>query len=181
MMAGPSSGMCSSPAMSKRAKGIGVNRPMASITFWGSTFSTGSGVLAATGTSATGLASGVANVVNHGGPVSNGAQPHAFVFPPVWYSNLGSGAVVEQSYAADPLAAGWWRATNANNGQEIAAGESATELVHIGQMAIIAGLSFETFIDTVFNFPTFAEAYRVAGFDLLKQQRTRASKPAAAE
>lgn len=63
-----------------------------------------------------------------------------------------------------------------------AAGESATELVHIGQMAIIAGLSFETFIDTVFNFPTFAEAYRVAAFDLLKQQRARSSaKPVAAE
>lgn len=63
-----------------------------------------------------------------------------------------------------------------------AAGESATDLVHIGQMAIIAGLGFETFIDTVFNFPTFAEAYRVAAFDLLKQQRARASaKPAAAE
>jgi NAD(P) transhydrogenase len=63
-----------------------------------------------------------------------------------------------------------------------AAGESATELVHIGQMAIIAGLTFETFIDTVFNFPTFAEAYRVAAFDLLKQQRARVSaKPAAAE
>jgi NAD(P) transhydrogenase len=54
-----------------------------------------------------------------------------------------------------------------------AAGESATELVHVGQMAIIAGLGFETFIDTVFNFPTFAEAYRVAAFDLLKQQRAR--------
>ena len=76
----------------------------------GSAFSTGSGVLTATGTSAVSLASGVANVVNHGGPVSNGAQPHAFVFPPVWYSNLGTGAVVEQSYAADPLAAGWWPA-----------------------------------------------------------------------
>lgn len=63
-----------------------------------------------------------------------------------------------------------------------AAGESATELVHIGQMAIVSGLTFETFIDTVFNFPTFAEAYRVAAFDLLKQQRARAShKPAAAE
>jgi NAD(P) transhydrogenase len=63
-----------------------------------------------------------------------------------------------------------------------AAGESATELVHIGQMAIIGGLTFDTFIDTVFNFPTFAEAYRVAAFDLLKQQRARISaKPAAAE
>jgi NAD(P) transhydrogenase len=63
-----------------------------------------------------------------------------------------------------------------------AAGESATELVHIGQMAIIAGLTFETFIDTVFNFPTFAEAYRIAAFDLLKQLRARTpAKPLAAE
>ena len=62
-----------------------------------------------------------------------------------------------------------------------AAGESATELVHLGQMAIISGLTYETFIDSVFNFPTFAEAYRVAAFDLLKQQRARVSaKPAAA-
>ena len=91
----------------------------------GSAFSTASGVLTATGTSATGLASGVANLVNHGGPVSNGAQPHAFVFPPVWYSNLGTGAVVEQSYAADPLAAGWWRASNTTNSQEAAAGKAS--------------------------------------------------------
>jgi NAD(P) transhydrogenase len=63
-----------------------------------------------------------------------------------------------------------------------AAGESATELVHIGQMAIVGGLRFETFVETVFNFPTFAEAYRVAAFDLLKQQHARGSaKPAAAE
>ena len=61
-----------------------------------------------------------------------------------------------------------------------AAGESATELVHIGQMAIIGGLGFDTFIDTVFNFPTFAEAYRVAAFDLLKQQRARSSAKAVA-
>ncbi len=63
-----------------------------------------------------------------------------------------------------------------------AAGESATELVHIGQVAVVGGLGFETFIETVFNFPTFAEAYRVAAFDLLKQMRSRvSSKPAAAE
>jgi NAD(P) transhydrogenase len=62
-----------------------------------------------------------------------------------------------------------------------AAGESATELVHVGQMAIIAGLTFETFIDTVFNFPTFAEAYRIAAFDLLKQRARHPAKPAAAE
>ena len=91
----------------------------------GSAFSSAAGLLPATGTSAVSLASGVANLVNHGGPVSNGAQPHAFVFPPVWYTNLGSRAVVEQSYAADPLAAGWWRGSNANNTQEAAAGKAS--------------------------------------------------------
>jgi NAD(P) transhydrogenase len=63
-----------------------------------------------------------------------------------------------------------------------AAGEGATELVHIGQLAILGKLPYETFIDCVFNFPTFAEAYRVAAFDMLKQSRKPVSaKPVAAE
>lgn len=48
-----------------------------------------------------------------------------------------------------------------------AAGESAAELVHIGEMAILGGLGFEIFIDATFNFPTYAEAYRIAAFDIL--------------
>ena len=66
----------------------------------------------------------MANIVNHGGPVINGAIPHAFVSQPAWYSNLGAGAVVEQSYAADPLLAGWWP-TGGNNGQTAAAGKAS--------------------------------------------------------
>jgi NAD(P) transhydrogenase len=49
------------------------------------------------------------------------------------------------------------------------AGEGATELVHIGQMAMVGGLSVEeAFLDRVFNFPTLAEAYRIAALDLVR-------------
>jgi NAD(P) transhydrogenase len=46
-----------------------------------------------------------------------------------------------------------------------AVGEHATELVHVAQMALVGGLSLDAFVDNVFNFPTLAEAYRVAALD----------------
>ncbi len=82
----------------------------------GSAHTTNAGLLTATGTSGASLASGVVSVVNNGGPVTNGAQSTAWIFPPVWYSNLGSNAIVEQSYAADPLVSGWWPKTG-NSGR----------------------------------------------------------------
>jgi NAD(P) transhydrogenase len=48
-------------------------------------------------------------------------------------------------------------------------GNSATELIHLGQMALQQGVLIESFIDNVFNFPTYAEAYRVAASDILGQ------------
>jgi len=44
-------------------------------------------------------------------------------------------------------------------------GTSATELVHIGQAAIAFGASIDYFVDAVFNYPTFAECYKVAALD----------------
>jgi NAD(P) transhydrogenase len=44
-------------------------------------------------------------------------------------------------------------------------GESATELVHIGQTAMALGGTIAYFRDAVFNYPTLAEAYKVAGLD----------------
>jgi NAD(P) transhydrogenase len=46
-----------------------------------------------------------------------------------------------------------------------AIGTGATELIHIGQavMAFDGGLDY--FVDTVFNYPTLAECYKVAGLD----------------
>ena len=49
-------------------------------------------------------------------------------------------------------------------------GEGATELVHVGQIAILAGWDVDQFVDNVFNFPTLAEAYRVAAFDVCKRR-----------
>jgi NAD(P) transhydrogenase len=46
-------------------------------------------------------------------------------------------------------------------------GDGATELVHIGQMALIANLPVDTFIQTTFNFPTMAEAYRLAALEIV--------------
>jgi NAD(P) transhydrogenase len=62
-----------------------------------------------------------------------------------------------------------------------AAGETAADLVHIGQMAILGGMTFETFIDAIFNFPTYAESYRIAALDLLGKRAQRAPATAAAE
>lgn len=62
-----------------------------------------------------------------------------------------------------------------------AAGETAADLVHIGQMAILGKMSFETFIDAIFNFPTYAESYRIAALDLLGKRGQRAARIAAAE
>ena len=44
-------------------------------------------------------------------------------------------------------------------------GEGATELVHIGQAVIAHGGRLDYFIETVFNYPTLAEAYKVAALD----------------
>ncbi|QDV08990.1 Soluble pyridine nucleotide transhydrogenase [Planctomycetes bacterium Poly30] len=59
-----------------------------------------------------------------------------------------------------------------------ALGEGSAELVHLGEMAMLGGLKPEVFVDRTFNFPTMAEAYRVAVQDLLAKARTaRGSVP----
>lgn len=46
-----------------------------------------------------------------------------------------------------------------------AIGESATEIIHIGQAVLAMGATIDYFTNNVFNFPTFAEAYQVAALD----------------
>lgn len=46
-----------------------------------------------------------------------------------------------------------------------ACGAQATELVHMGQMALIHEADVSVFIDNVFNFPTYGEAFRIAALD----------------
>lgn len=44
-------------------------------------------------------------------------------------------------------------------------GESATELVHLGLMVLTSGAGIDTFIQSVFNFPTLSEMYKYAAYD----------------
>ncbi len=44
-------------------------------------------------------------------------------------------------------------------------GTGAAELIHIGQAVFALNGTIDYFVDTVFNYPTFAECYKVAGLD----------------
>jgi NAD(P) transhydrogenase len=50
-----------------------------------------------------------------------------------------------------------------------AIGDRAAEIVHIGQVVLTFGASIEYFRDAVFNYPTLAEAYKVAALDGLNK------------
>ena len=44
-------------------------------------------------------------------------------------------------------------------------GESATELIHIGQAVMALGGTLDYLVETVFNYPTLAETYKIAALD----------------
>ncbi len=48
-------------------------------------------------------------------------------------------------------------------------GEGATELIHMGQLALLAGFTVDVFVENVMNFPTLAEAYRIAALNLINK------------
>jgi NAD(P) transhydrogenase len=48
-------------------------------------------------------------------------------------------------------------------------GEAATEIIHIGQAVMALGGTLDYFRDTVFNYPTMAECYKVAALDGLNK------------
>src|SRR5574340_54194 len=50
-----------------------------------------------------------------------------------------------------------------------AIGDGATELIHIGQTVMAYHGQIDYFMDTVFNYPTLAECYRVAALDGINQ------------
>lgn len=53
-------------------------------------------------------------------------------------------------------------------------GRGASEVIHIGQMAITFNAKIDYFIDHIFNYPTYAEGYRVAalnGINKIKHRR----------
>jgi NAD(P) transhydrogenase len=59
-------------------------------------------------------------------------------------------------------------------------GTAATELVHIGQTVMAAGLTVDHLVDAVFNVPTFADAYKVAALDAANRLNEIGDEPISA-
>jgi NAD(P) transhydrogenase len=55
-------------------------------------------------------------------------------------------------------------------------GAQATDLIHIGQMGLIQNASVDVYVENVFNFPTYAESYRVAALQAAAKLTRPASK-----
>ncbi len=51
--------------------------------------------------------------------------------------------------------------------------EGATDLIHVGEMAILNGNEVDMFLENIFNFPTLGEAYRIAALDIANQRAKR--------
>jgi NAD(P) transhydrogenase len=50
-------------------------------------------------------------------------------------------------------------------------GEGATELIHIGQAVLNLGGTLDYFVENAFNYPTLAEAYKIAALDAFNRMR----------
>ncbi|MGK5694964.1 M14 family zinc carboxypeptidase [Streptomyces sp. URMC 128] len=75
-------------------------------------------------------ANGVVRTRNTG-RVTHGAPAHAFVYAPLWFTDLGPGVRVEQSYATgNPLVSGHWRPLREGTGGPAAAA---------GQASVVSG------------------------------------------
>ncbi|WP_020116133.1 M14 family zinc carboxypeptidase [Streptomyces canus] len=84
------------------------------------------GLLAAKPVEGNGDANGVVRVVNSGS-VTAGAPDHGFVYAPVWFTDLGPGVRVEQSYTTgNPLVSGHWRPLSDGSGGPAAAAGRAS-------------------------------------------------------
>jgi hypothetical protein len=93
----------------------------------GARFNADAGVLPARAVAGRSDANGVVSVHNGPGPAGAGALPHAFVYAPLWFTDLGAGVTVDQRYAATPLVAGHWIADpeDGTGGPAEAAGQAA--------------------------------------------------------
>src|SRR5207249_8052561 len=56
-------------------------------------------------------------------------------------------------------------------------GEQATELLHIGQMALLAGTGADLFNRTCFNYPTLGDLYKTATYHAFRQRGAQALRP----
>ncbi|MGW7051268.1 M14 family zinc carboxypeptidase [Streptomyces sp. NPDC054887] len=99
----------------------------------GAALNADAGLLAVKPVEGNGDANGVVRVVNAGGAVTGGAPAHTFVYSPVWFTDLGPGVRVDQSYGAgSPLVSGHWRAARDGGGGPLDAA---------GRAAVVSGTS----------------------------------------
>ena len=65
----------------------------------------------------------------------------------------------------------WSTSRRASCSASTSSGRRATDLVHIGQAVMACGGTVDYFVDTVFNYPTLSEAYKVAALDATNKIR----------
>ncbi|MFH0518905.1 M14 family zinc carboxypeptidase [Streptomyces sp. M41] len=104
----------------------------------GAALGSATGLLAAKPVEGNGDANGVVRVRNSTGPLMSGAPDHGFVYAPMWFTDLGPGVRVEQSYApGNPLVSGHWRPSqDGSGGPSDAAGQAS---VVSGPRAVLFG------------------------------------------
>ena len=56
-------------------------------------------------------------------------------------------------------------------------GEGATELIHIGQAVLNLGGTLDYFVENTFNYPTLAEAYKIAALDAFNRMPGKVHSP----
>lgn len=105
----------------------------------GAALNSAAGMLAVKAVEGNGDANGVVRVMNSGrSPVTAGAPDHGFVYAPVWFTDLGPGVRVDQSYGAGRLlVAGHWRSLGDGSGGPAAAAGKAS--VVSGPHAVLFG------------------------------------------
>ena len=84
------------------------------------------------------------------------------------YRELARGQIIGDSYGVLKLLVSL--DTHALLGVHVF-GTGATELVHIGQAVMGCGGTIDYLVDAVFNYPTLAEAYKVAALDAMNKMR----------
>ena len=55
-------------------------------------------------------------------------------------------------------------------------GDGATEIIHVGQAVLGLGAGLDYFLETVFNYPTLGECYKVAALNAANKLRRSADR-----
>ncbi|MTH68375.1 peptidase M14 [Agromyces bracchium] len=128
-------------------------------------FANAFGLVASTATSGTSGSNGIVSV----DPVEEGLlgtfpQDTAFIYPAVWYTNLGANAVVEQTYAADPFISGHWRDSAGRSTTDAAGQASAVSAeTEAGNRVLMFGTSMNFRTHPVGQFGQIARGLFWAG------------------